>query len=250
MEFHWLVSVDDVARVKDLLVRQSDNPFVRARIDRNLTVPKPRPNRISVWQQMIACLLTTQQRSGPNSPLSVLVRTRPFPLGYEVCRDAANAEELIQRVLKEHGGIRRHGLIASAAAANLSALETTGWPRLMDVLHDLQAADNAALERRAAGFVAEHFKGFGPKQSRNLLQSLGLTRYEIPIDSRITTWLRDFGFPVPLSSTGLSDAGYYDFVSDGIQQLCAAAGTPPCVLDAAIFASFDGDGWTEDSTIW
>jgi hypothetical protein len=35
-----------------------------------------------------------------------------------------------------------------------------------------------------AGYIQETFEGFGPKQSRNLLQALGLTRYEIPIDIR------------------------------------------------------------------
>ena len=33
--------------------------------------------------------------------------------------------------------------------------------------------------------MSERLAGFGPKQARNLLQGLGLTRYEIPIDSRI-----------------------------------------------------------------
>jgi hypothetical protein len=34
-------------------------------------------------------------------------------------------------------------------------------------------------------------KGVGPTQARNLLQSLGLTWYEIPLDSRVVRWLRD-----------------------------------------------------------
>src|SRR3712207_8726784 len=39
--------------------------------------------------------------------------------------------------------------------------------------------------------IDDSLKGFGPKQSRNLLQGLGLTRYEIPIDIRITRWFND-----------------------------------------------------------
>lgn len=81
--------------------------------------------------------------------------------------------------------------------------------------------------------------GFGPKQSRNLLQGLGLTKYEIPIDSRITKWFNEFGFPVKLSASALSDLNYYKFVSKGLRELCDACNIYPCLLDAAIFSSFD-----------
>ena len=90
-----------------------------------------------------------------------------------------------------------------------------------------------------ADFLHNEFKGFGPKQSRNFLQSLGLTKYEIPIDSRISQWLNNFGFPIRLSSTSLSDKAFYHFVSDGIIELCEKAGIYPCELDAGIFSSFD-----------
>lgn len=48
--------------------------------------------------------------------------------------------------------------------------------------NDLYAAE-------AANFIQDRFKGFVPKQSRNLFQTTGLSRYETPIDSRITKWL-------------------------------------------------------------
>jgi hypothetical protein len=118
------------------------------------------------------------------------------------------------------------------------------------VLDDLRRTQTSKSERFAASFLADHFKGLGPKQSRNLLQSLGLTRYEIPIDSRITKWLNGFGFPVRLSAGALSDTNYYEFVSQGIQQLCAKSDVYPCVLDAAIFASYDAGGWTRDNVVW
>ena len=45
----------------------------------------------------------------------------------------------------------------------------------------------------------------------------------------------------------LSDKGYYHFVSDGIQELCLKANVYPCILDAAIFSSFDEDDWNENN---
>ena len=77
-----------------------------------------------------------------------------------------------------------------------------------------------------------------------------LTRYEIPVDSRITKWLKKLPFPVPLSANLLIDTEYYEFVEAGIQALCAACDLFPCVLDAAIFASFDKEEWTKEISVW
>ena len=46
------------------------------------------------------------------------------------------------------------------------------------------------------------------------------------------------------------DPNYYKFVSEGFQDLCAQSGVYPCVLDAAIFTSFDKGGWSEENVIW
>ena len=129
-------------------------------------------------------------------------------------------------------------------------LEEGLWEETFRMLDRLRLAADPQDEREVADFIDARFKGFGPKQSRNLLQSLGLTRYEIPIDSRITKWLNRFGFPVKLSAEALSDSNYYRFVSEGFQRLCAESETYPCVLDAAIFASYDKGGWSEENVIW
>ena len=106
------------------------------------------------------------------------------------------------------------------------------------------------IEREIADEIDDMLIGFGPKQSRNLLQALGLTKYEIPIDSRITTWLNDFGFPIKLSATGLQDKAYYHFVSDGFQILCKHAKVYPCVLAATIFSYYDNGLWTSENSVY
>jgi thermostable 8-oxoguanine DNA glycosylase len=106
-------------------------------------------------------------------------------------------------------------------------------------VRELNESQTHESEVEAADFIDDNLKGFGPKQARNLLQLLGLTKYEIPIDSRITEWLNDFGFPVRLSAVSLADRNYYVFVSEGFRKLCAASDLYPCMLDAAIFSSFD-----------
>ena len=53
-----------------------------------------------------------------------------------------------------------------------------------------------------------------------------------------------------IGSNALQDRNYYNFVSDGFQMLCKACCIMPCVLDAAIFSSFDEDNWGEESLVW
>ena len=70
---------------------------------------------------------------------------------------------------------------------------------------------------------------------------MGLSKYEIPLDSRMVKVLKVLEFPVPLSATALADESYYCFIEDGIQQLMKAIGVHPCVFDACAFASFEAD---------
>ena len=168
-------------------------------------------------------------------------------LSYDICLNKQDLESFSLETLSDFGGIRRTNNIAREIKVNLSRLEKGLWTDLLTRLKQLDKTPSSALENETADYIDIHLQGFGPKQSRNFLQWLGLTRYEIPIDSRITKWLNKFGFPVVLSAGALGDKNYYQFVSDGIQQLCSASDIYPCILDAAIFASFDEDSWTIDN---
>jgi hypothetical protein len=156
-------------------------------------------------------------------------------------------------ILKDCGELKK---IGKEVDHNFKWFENKGWTEIETWINKLRVCRNRephfidkTIERNAARAVSTGMKGFGPKQSRNLWQSLGLTRYEIPIDSRITKWLNQHKFPLKLSASALSDSNYYEFIMDGIQMLCAESNIYPCVLDAAIFASFDQE-WSADSLIW
>jgi hypothetical protein len=49
-----------------------------------------------------------------------------------------------------------------------------------------------------------------------------------------------------IDAQDVADRAYYNFVSDGIQQLCAECDIYPTVFDAAVFASFDRGAWDEE----
>ncbi|MDP3148180.1 MAG: hypothetical protein Q8N83_03525, partial [Ignavibacteria bacterium] len=116
-------------------------------------------------------------------------------------------------------------------------LEETNWELCSHLGTTLNKEASKQTERIVADSIDQSFKGFGSKQARSFLQTLGFTKYEIPIDSRMMDWLNNFGFPVKLSSIALQDKSFYHFVSDGIQILCESANIYPCVLDAAIASS-------------
>lgn len=249
MKLVWQVDADDAVRVRAFVEQYHSDPLVRYRVEHNITCP---PNTVTVetfWEVAVGCLLTTQQRSGPDSAIVRLQNTTPFPLSYDFCTSQKDMAAAARVVLQEFGGIRRYIIIAKNLAQNFASLQAGLWLQIETVLRSLMCNHTPADERTAAEFMDQHLAGFGPKQSRNLLQSLGLTQYEIPIDSRIVKWLRKFGFPLDPSAAALSDIGYYNLISDGIQTLCREAGVLPCVLDAAIFTSFDNGGWTDDNVV-
>jgi hypothetical protein len=250
MKIIWHIDAEDVAKVTAFVEQHQNNPLVKDRIVSNLRQNKPSVSKEDFWYVMVGCLLTTQQRSGPNSSIARFLRTKPFPLGYAVCLHQDKIDAYTKQTLANFGGLRRSTIIGEEVAANLQFLEHEGWSQTFKHLKCVRVNSQPETERRAADFIDQHFKGFGPKQSRNLLQWLGLSRFETPIDSRITKWLNRFGFPVKLTANALGDANYYTFVSEGLQRLAEACGLMPCVLDAAIFASFDGDGWTEENVAW
>lgn len=239
MRLSWCIEDSDVQRLKDFYNENVDNDLVVWRREHNVERDFSRFSRDAFWKEMVVCLTTTQARSGPNSTVSRFARQKPFPLGYRDCRQRRNLASFAQRTLAR-GGIRRNVTIGKQIGENFRWLEKQGgWEEVKTATREIKARPTLESETEAADFIDSRLKGIGPKQSRNLLQNLGLTKYEVPIDSRIVRWLNDFGFPVELSATSLSDLGYYKFVSEGFRALCNASDIYPCMLDAAIWSSFD-----------
>lgn len=235
----------------------SKRKFVIQRRLRNVDGELPRRSRADVWFSMAACLFSTQQRSGPNSRINQFLLKKPFPLSLENCSKDADLEVLIQQEIQSFGGIRFAPKIAKQMKTTFDKLEAGEWMTIERFGNELAAQRTQApmpehfeLERRAARYMQTQFSGFGPKQSRNFWQSLGLSRYEFVLDSRVLKWLREIGFPFPLSSMALGEEEYYCFISDILREWCIETNILPCVLDAAIFSSFDAEEWSEETSIW
>ena len=249
MEIKWSITQHDILEVQKF-VNQHQNPFVTSRYNRNIKRENLQIDRDSVLKSMIMCILTSQQRSGPNSRVGIFLQKNPFPITYCILDKQTNIESFIKSMLQNNGLTRYINKIPRFFEKNYSFLQSSDW-YLIKLINDFLASESTIIdERELANYVDFNFFGFGPKQSRNLLQTLGITRFEIPIDSRITSWLNNFGFPVTLASAALQDKDYYQFVSDGVQSLCKQADIFPCILDAAIFSSFDKGQWTEENIVY
>jgi len=248
MNINWVITQRDIDKVKKV-VADNDNAFLRTRQLRNVEKQNIIIDKNKIIKTMIMCLLSSQQRSGPHSTVGQFLRVDPFPITYESLTKSGNLEHFIKTTFQQYGLTRYLNRICGFFNSNYTKITQNNWT-LIDTLEELKKADSKQFERNISDNLANDFDGFGPKQSRNFLQALGLTKYEIPIDSRITNWLNDFGFPLTLTSSPLGDKGYYHFVSDGIQELCEKAKIYPCILDAAIFSSFDNGEWTDDNTIF
>jgi hypothetical protein len=249
MKLLWEIEDIDIQKVTSFYDKQKNNTFFLNRIERNIRKIIPPFSNDRFWEAMIACLITTQQRSGPDSAVTKFICTKPFPLNYSKCKSSDDLQSTSEKTITGFGGLRRATRIGAEIAFNFTWLENGGWDIITTMVNNLSKNQTPEVERKSCEVIIDNLKGFGPKQSRNLLQSLGLTRFEIPVDSRITKWLQAFGFPMKLSASALSDKNYYNFVSDGLQHICASCGIFPCVLDAAIFSSFDTE-WPEDKLIW
>lgn len=84
MKLSLQIERKDIKKVRTFLVAHQDDAFVKHRVAKNLGRNKPQITKRAFWERMVACLLTTQQRSGPKSAVTRFINTRPFPLRYRL----------------------------------------------------------------------------------------------------------------------------------------------------------------------
>ena len=242
LEIQWKIQNCDIDRVKKVLEDQKQEQtfkeLIKAR-EKNLAKKKSDVSKEDFWRELVLARLTTQNRVGPGSPIETLEEESPFPLAYEKVRSERRKEHFIKETIRSYG-IGKYNQSARDLTYNFRYLEKKrGWQQVLQACNQLTSLVTVAEERKVAHEIAKALKGFGPKQSRNLLQLLGLTRYEIPIDSRVLKWLNQ-AIPrghAKLHAGMLADQAFYEFVLDGIQELCEKAETVPCLFDAAVFSA-------------
>jgi hypothetical protein len=236
---NWLVDDASLAQWKRFVAENSNKDLPRRRYDLNVRRNGIDLSKGNIWRVLVGCQVTTQQRSGPNSAVSRFLNSESPALDIRSCRGSKNLSDLLERELTA-AGLRRAHIIASNLTAIWTHLEGGEWKILLTHLETLRTYSTSLKEKGVVGYLlAGKYPGLGQKQSRNFVQWIGLSRYEVPLDSRVLKKMREFGSSFVPSGAALTDEAVYLFVQDCLQQVSRALDIYPCMLDACIFASFD-----------
>lgn len=230
-------SVDTEAEaIRNLIANTPGDPLERRRY--NLEGELAHSSEEQFWKELVMSLLSSQQRSSADSPIERFRAQFALDLpSYGTLTDYA-----VDAILAK---FRFHRRITKQLRAGYEWLcvPGNGWISFETTLHKLLQQRNVPpsfahqeLEREAAQLLDDQLPGLGPKQARNLLQALGLTRYEIPLDSRVVSWLQEnLGWGIFLAA--LADRDYYEDLLDRVQAACARAEVLPALFDAAAFVA-------------
>lgn len=245
MKARWTIDEADIDSWRSLVDANANKHTVRQRIKQNVDREQIDLSKSSIWRIIVGCLITTQQRSGPHSKVGRFMDPSRDPpslaLDYNACAQERDIEAFLVREMSV-AGLRRAPTNAANLAKILATLEAGEWTHLLTHLRTLKKYTTKSKERNVARYLqSNQFPGLGPKQSRNMIQWLGLARYEVPIDSRVLKTLKNKGADFVPKANALSDETVYVFVQDALQEIANRLGIYPCVLDACIFSSFDAE---------
>lgn len=68
MKISWNINDADIQKIKNVM-RDNNNAFLKSRIKLNVEKKNIDISKDSIIKNLMMCLLTSQQRSGPNSPV-------------------------------------------------------------------------------------------------------------------------------------------------------------------------------------
>jgi hypothetical protein len=233
-----VISPDDERRYAEFVNHNLARKVVLERISRNIRHENIDLSRENIWHKVVGCLITTQQRSGPESRVSKFLKGSPSILSLASLVDLAQVGTRARDDFST-AGLRRANTLAVQVQSAAQFFTESAFADLQRRLNEMSMETSVDRERSAARFIQEQLVGFGPKQSRNLIQWLGVSQFEIPLDSRMMKVLKRLEFPIPLSSTALADEEYYCFVEDALHAILTRIEVKPCIFDACAFASFE-----------
>lgn len=124
MELKWEFAEQDFEKIRKLIEKNNDKTFFKNRLAKNIEKKVIISERDKIWKCIIICLLTSQQNSSAESPISRYSRQKPFPLELENCKsNSENLDNYISSSLKLFGGIRFYDRIANLLTKNFENLQ-------------------------------------------------------------------------------------------------------------------------------
>lgn len=226
-------------KYKKLINEYKDDPHVQKRNKRNVMRKDIKITEDEFWKALAIAILSTQSKN--NEEFGKNRRELGID-DYEkmkTCKDIPNCV----RKLK---GIRYTNKKPESIARCMDILQEK-WEEIKKYLETIRSSTTLEKEREVADYLRKTFKGnqIGLKQSRNIIQMLGLSQYVIPLDSRVMKVLKaNGGIKEPAQKKPLQSRAGYCAIEDQINDLCAKLNgqcgnfvVKPCNFDICAFIS-------------
>ncbi len=238
MKAEWIIDQDVLNNISKVIQNNIHKAIVQKRINTNIKKQGIDLSQSNIWKKIVGCEITTQQKSGFGSPVDLFLKSSNNPvLDYDKCKKLQ--EQDISEELS-NGHLRNNKRIASFLIRIINLLESGEWNILIEKLESLNKDHTKQEEIQVVQYLHSGlYPGLGLKQSRNFIQWLGLSVFEIPIDSRELKVLKKCKFNFVPGASALQDEVTYLFLESGIQKACELLDIKPCILDACFFASFE-----------
>ena len=122
MHISWHINDVDVQRVKKIL-NDNNNIFLKKRKEHNVLKKNIVIDHNTIIKTMIACLLTSQQRSGPHTPVSNFLNLNPFPITHQKMKSLNNISLFTKEILAQNGLTRFIERISKFFSKNIIAIQ-------------------------------------------------------------------------------------------------------------------------------
>lgn len=183
MEITWTFDEADIAACRQFIASQSTQPHVLERRRRNIRRTGIDISPSMVWRALVGCLITTRARSGPGTAVSQFLKSEVALLDVHACLGSNKIRSLAKHALVS-AGLRRSNVVSKQVEHAVKQFRGESWKRLAASLNTIRKYPSLRKEREVAAVAQEMFKGLGPKQSRNFIQWIGLSRYVVLFAAR------------------------------------------------------------------
>jgi hypothetical protein len=235
MKSIWTIDNTVLENIRKVIIDNIDSKLAKERKSKNIEKKGIDLSKNNVWKILVGCEITSRQKSGENSPTDQLLKSGSKLFDFNYCK---NNHNFIIEELKKFN-LRRYNTIAEWLILIIKEWELGEWDILQKKLTLLKKDHSKEDEKQIIDYLRSgKYKGLGLKQSRNFLQWLGLSIYEIPIDSRVIKVLENCGCNFIPGPKALQDDATYEYLENGLQMISEELQILPCELDACFFHEF------------
>ena len=208
MKSIWTIDNTVLENIRKVIIDNIDSKLAKERKSKNIEKKGIDLSKNNVWKILVGCEITSRQKSGENSPTDQLLKSGSKLFDFNYCK---NNHNFIIDELKKFN-LRRYNTIAEWLILIIKEWELGEWDILQKKLTLLKKDHSKEDEKQVIDYLRSgKYKGLGLKQSRNFLQWLGLSIYEIPIDSRVIKVLENCGCNFVPGPKALQDDATYEY---------------------------------------